>query len=436
MTAPDNRNRSMGDCDIENASTESTNIDDHHAELKRRTIDGHPEEQLVRRAKAIVEERTKDWENANQQAEERIPRFRRDEIELGALLGKGGFFAVNDVRSIKLVAREDEEEDTSDLDHENHHHDEDYIQRVVQDRKFMQKYCIRNGHDCRYALKTMQEVCRWDCGMFINTVADLAIEFKFLAAVRHPNILKMRAVSEDIYSADAFLVLDKIYDTLEDRVGTWKKHNESGFSRLFDFQKKKEKEFMAKRLLVAYDIASALAYLHDVNIMYRDLKPSNVGFDVRDDAKLFDFGLATEFNPDKIRNPAYKLTGDTGTIRFMAPEVALCQPYTESADVYSFGILLWQICQLEAPFHKLSDEAVERKVIHLGARPKIDPHWPSAIRRLLQDCFASSPRRPPMSVVCTVLRHEISQLTPKELVDEDDLMDSTRSAMSLRYISA
>ena len=42
--------------------------------------------------------------------------------------------------------------------------------------------------------------------------------------------------------------------------------------------------------------------------------------DVRDDPKLFDFGLATEFNPDYLKTGTYKLTGDTGTMRYMAPE--------------------------------------------------------------------------------------------------------------------
>jgi serine/threonine protein kinase len=45
------------------------------------------------------------------------------------------------------------------------------------------------------------------------------------------------------------------------------------------------------------------------------LKPNNIGFDVRGDAKLFDFGLATEFDVDKNNNSPFKLTGDTGTIR-------------------------------------------------------------------------------------------------------------------------
>ena len=67
-------------------------------------------------------------------------------------------------------------------------------------------------------------------------------------------------------------ILDRLYDTLTERIDDWKKRDKQWINNLFDFQKKKEKAFMAERLTVAYDIASALAYLHDLNIIYRDLK--------------------------------------------------------------------------------------------------------------------------------------------------------------------
>lgn len=129
------------------------------------------------------------------------------------------------------------------------------------------------------------------------------------------------------------------------------------------------------------------------------------------------------------------LTLSLDDCRYMAPEVACDQPYTEKADVYSFGVLLWQILSLEEPFPKMSAGMIEHKVCQLGIRPKIDPSWSNPLRRLLQDCFSSQPRRPLMDVVCTVLRREVNSLADKKLTDEV-LLDSSRSAISARTASA
>ena len=116
----------------------------------------------------------------------------------------------------------------------------------------------------------------------------------------------------------------------------------------------------------------------------------------------------------------------------MAPEVAEGRSYNETADVYSFGILLWQIMSLKTPYGDAPGAVVERKVLYCGTRPPIDQTWPSPLCRILKDMFASNPRRPQMDVVCDVLRQEINKLSDKKLVD-GDVLDSARSAMSARY---
>lgn len=400
-------------------------------------VGDYPVTQLLSRAKKIVHERTKDWEIINLKAEERFPTFHRDEIEVSGVLGIGGFFVVHGIKRIVLRENEDESETTGDESLEDLCCDDDrFKQSTVQNRKFMQTHCLRHGKDPRYALKTMQPASLHDPGTCLNSMVDLVIEFKFLSAVRHPNIIKMRAVSAgDIFHPQAFLILDKIYSTLTDRIKKWNEKEHSVFHKLFDYNRKREKHFLAKRLLVAYDIASALAYLHDINIMFRDLKPNNIGFDVRNDPKLFDFGLAIEFRRDEVQAGTYTLTGDTGTLRYMAPEVALFHPYNEKADVYSFGMLLWEICEMATSYPKLSDEEVKRKVLYMGYRPRINPEWPASIRRLLEDCFSTSAQRPSMEVVCTVLRYEINHLSGCDLVD-GDLLESARSAASARYIDS
>jgi len=120
----------------------------------------------------------------------------------------------------------------------------------------------------------------------------------------------------------------------------------------------------------------------------------------------------------------------TSLLTFHSFAVALNQHYTEKADVYSFSILLWQICSMHLPYDGLSDASVQRKVVHCGYRPTIDQKWPSGIRRLLHDCYGKTPRRPSMDTVCSILKQEINELSDKKLVDQD-VLASTRSALSV-----
>lgn len=73
-----------------------------------------------------------------------------------------------------------------------------------------------------------------------------------------------------------------------------------------------------ERFTVARDIASALEYLHGQDIVYRDLKPDNIGFNAEGQLKMFDFGLAKKItNADKSDDDLYQLTGNTGSLRYM-----------------------------------------------------------------------------------------------------------------------
>ena len=144
--------------------------------------------------------------------------------------------------------------------------DEHYIHNVVQDRSFMSQHCIRQGKDCRYAIKKMQDGSRKDPQLFINSVVDLAIEARFLAVVRHPNIIKMRAMENSHpYHGEFFLVLDRLFDIMPVRMQQWKKMQRKGFGKLFDMKGKKAAAFWVERLTVAYDIACALSYLHGMS---------------------------------------------------------------------------------------------------------------------------------------------------------------------------
>jgi serine/threonine protein kinase len=228
------------------------------------------------------------------------------------------------------------------------------------------------------------------------------------------------------FHSNFFLVLDRLFDIMPQRLIKWKKQKSGGFSKLFDRQGKKAQAFWVERMTVAYDIACALSYLHGMNVIYRDLKPDNIGFDVRGDVKIFDFGLAKEIDPAALLGDGtYKLTADTGSLRYMAPEVSLGKSYNETCDTFSFAILAWQLFAIETPYEGYGVSMFEKSVIRGGARPKIDPKWGQEIGDFLRKAFVDNPKRPAMNDACDLLRDEINKLSDEEITD---ILDASRKS--------
>ena len=135
---------------------------------------------------------------------------------------------------------------------------------------------------------------------------------------------------------------------------------------------------------------------------------------------------------EKTENGLYRLTGDTGSPRYMAPEVALGKPYNATCDVYSFSILTWQMLKAETPFELYTSvNSFRKKVVEGGVRPAPDPKWPADVSDLLRKAWSPEiSTRPSMDEVCESLRAAINRDTDEELVE---IMDaSRRSEISLR----
>ncbi len=264
-----------------------------------------------------------------------------------------------------------------------------------------------------------------------------------MASLSHPNIIKLRGMAAAGTSGFAsmkergyFLLLDRLQCTLEHKIDHWR-----NFESTTDMDRKKG-QFLAERLHVAFDVAAALSYLHANNILYRDLKPDNIGFDVRGmsfvhigvcydscenskltldalfsfstgDVKIFDFGLAKELDPS-LRHGCtefYELSGNTGSLRYMSPEVARCEPYNLTADVYSFGLLLWQVCSLMLPYDGMNRQDHSELVVYGNERPPLDSSWSTPLRILMKRAWEPDPSvRPSMDSIYKILRREICAL--------------------------
>ena len=139
-------------------------------------------------------------------------------------------------------------------------------------------------------------------------------------------------------------------------------------------------------LQLAKDLADAVNYIHnelspDAMIIHRDIKPDNLGLTSAGRLKLFDFGLCrcVKKHPTGSNlSTAYEMTGHTGSLRYMAPEVVLERPYNEKVDVYSFGIVVWSIAMNKMPFRGFDRAKHHAAVVIAGGRPKVESGWPSA----------------------------------------------------------
>ena len=111
-----------------------------------------------------------------------------------------------------------------------------------------------------------------------------------------------------------------------------------------------------------------------------------------------DFGLASVIQSTTLfSEDVYEMTGGTGSLRYMAPEVATSRPYNHKADVYSFGIILWRLLSCEKPFVGYDIEKYFNQVVYKGVRPSVDSKWPKELKELMIKCWDTDIENRPSS---------------------------------------
>ncbi|KAL3673321.1 hypothetical protein V7S43_001038 [Phytophthora oleae] len=154
-----------------------------------------------------------------------------------------------------------------------------------------------------------------------------------------------------------------------------------------------------KRVHMILDIARGLQFLHSFDIIHRDLKSLNLLMTAEGRVKLADFGISRSNDQSEL------MTGCCGTFQWMAPEVLTSQKYSISADVYSFGVIMWEICEGAAPFKDLTPAQIPLAVVQERRRPIISPKIPPPLRDLIQRCWQHEPTlRPTAAEVVGILQ--------------------------------
>lgn len=238
---------------------------------------------------------------------EGIALVHRRELQVGELLGRGAFSEVHEVR-------------------------------------------VANNPGCErercYAMKHLKAKLMSQTDNFRLAAAELAVEAHMLASFDHPNVMKIRGWAANGVASfidgrhdSFFLLLDRLDETLDQRIASWQKKSaaqsqQQGLTgnlvsdlwrrlsitptieeptvlqhqQIFHEQQQKAAESLhLEKLGICVEIASALAYLHSKCVIFRDLKPNNIGF-LNGRVQLFDFGLSRELPSLNLEEP-FEMSG-------------------------------------------------------------------------------------------------------------------------------
>ncbi|KAE8662076.1 Serine/threonine-protein kinase CTR1 [Hibiscus syriacus] len=157
-----------------------------------------------------------------------------------------------------------------------------------------------------------------------------------------------------------------------------------------------------RRLRMALDAARGMNYLHNCTpvIVHRDLKSPNLLVDKNWVVKVCDFGLS------RMKHSTYLSSMSTaGTAEWMAPEVLRNEPADEKCDVYSFGVILWELSTMQQPWKGMNPMQVVGAVGFQHRRLDIPDNLDSAVAEIIRKCWHTDPKlRPTFAEIMAALK--------------------------------
>lgn len=220
-----------------------------------------------------------------------------------------------------------------------------------------------------------------------QVLIDFNLEVSVLKKVHHKNIVAFYGVGNTPYN---FLLEEYCAQTLSNVI-------ESGQKFTPDVAFK-----------YTMDIAQGMLYLHSSIpcVIHRDLKSSNLLISENNTIKICDMGLSKLKRVQGAwSNELYHMTPETGSYYYMAPEIFEHQSYSLKVDVYSFGLVVWEIFAGALVFATLYPKDAAQEASRHNNRPQLDKNWPRPLRHLLKKCWhEDSAARPGFDEIVVWLR--------------------------------
>jgi serine/threonine protein kinase len=144
--------------------------------------------------------------------------------------------------------------------------------------------------------------------------------------------------------------------------------------------------------VIAREVARALAYAHARGLIHRDVKPGNVMISNRGEVKLMDFGIVREMDSDLTRTGAF-----LGTPNYMAPEQFLGEDITAATDIFSLGVVLFEVLTGQKPW-KADGEGALAKKVRIEKEPRVrslNPEVPRRLQKIVHLCLRKKPGKRP-----------------------------------------
>lgn len=212
-----------------------------------------------------------------------------------------------------------------------------------------------------------------------ENMEDFCNEISILSRLRHPNVILFLGACmtpPHLSMVTEYMEMGSLY-------------------YLIHMSGQKKKLSWRRRLKMLRDICRGLMCIHRMKIVHRDLKSANCLVNKHWAVKICDFGLSRVMTDFPMRD-----NSSAGTPEWMAPELIRSEPFTEKCDIFSLGVIMWELCTLKRPWEGVPPVQVVYAVANEGTRLEI-PNGP--IGKLIADCWAEPNERPSCQEILTRL---------------------------------